>query len=77
MSGNIFGLKQKINAASTEKEVLDLLQLSKTFVDASPETIRSWKNSSTKKLHQLNSTKPAIENVETVDDKPTKKKKKK
>jgi hypothetical protein len=80
MSGNIFGLKQKINAASTEKEVLDLLQLSKTFVDASPETIRSWKNSSTKKLHQLNSTKPSVENVEnveTVDDKPTKKKKKK
>ena len=77
MSGNIFGLKQKINAASTEKEVLDLLQLSKTFVDASTETIRSWKNSSTKKLHQLNSTKPAIENVETDNNKPVKKKKKK
>jgi len=77
MSGNIFGLKQKINAASTEKEVLDLLQLSKTYVDASPETIRSWKNATIKRLHQLNSTKPAIENVETDDSKPAKKKKKK
>jgi hypothetical protein len=66
MSGNIFGLKQKINVANTEKEVLDLLQLSKTYVDASPETIRSWKNATIKRLHQLNSTKPSIENVETV-----------
>lgn len=77
MSGNIFGLKQKINAASTEKEVLDLLQLSKTYVDASPETIRSWKNASAKKLTQLNSTKPSVETVERTSDRPEKKKKKK
>lgn len=77
MSGNIFGLKQKINAASTEKEVLDLLQISKTYVDASPETIRSWKNASAKKLQQLNSTISSVEKVENNSDKPVKKKKKK
>lgn len=77
MSGNIFGLKQKINAASTEKEVLDLLQISKTYVDASPETIRSWKNACAKKLQQLNSTISSVEKVENDSDKPVKKKKKK
>lgn len=77
MSGNIFGLKQKINAASTEKEVLDLLQISKTYVDASSETIRSWKNASAKKLQQLNSTISSVEKVKNDSDKPVKKKKKK
>jgi len=77
MSGNIFGLKQKINAASTEKEVLDLLQISKTYVDASPETIRSWKNASNRRLQQLNSTVTQTETVENDSDKPVKKKKKK
>lgn len=77
MSGNIFGLKQKINAASTEKEVLDLLQTSKTYVDASPKTIRSWKNASAKKLQQLNLTISSVEKVENDSDKPVKKKKKK
>jgi len=77
MSGNIFGLKQKINLASTEKEVLDLLKLSKAYIDASPETVRSWKNASTKKLQQLNSTISSVEKVENDSVKPIKKKKKK
>ncbi len=42
MSGTTFGLKQRIVAAGSEKEVLDLLKLGKTYTDASQETIRSW-----------------------------------
>jgi hypothetical protein len=77
MSGTTFGLKQRIVAAGSEKEVLDLLQLGKTYTDASQETIRSWKNASNRRLQQLNSTVTQTETVENDSDKPVKKKKKK
>lgn len=62
----LIGLKQKLQKAASETEIVDLLNTGKTYEFASDRTKRSWKNSSKRRINFLSGKKPEV--VEVVED---------
>lgn len=76
MNKELFGLREKIAAATSEQEIVNFLKTGNTYEFASPRTRISWKNTAYRVINKLKNTQ-SVEEVNNTDKKVLKSKNKK